>query len=202
MASTEPSPNNKLTPFNSYWKSSSLAFQLFAAIGIFGWLGYLLDQYLQIKFPAFMLLLGFLAFGGMMVQVYRSIKQENPWSVFSSSSCWQRLSLGEPFGSAMARASCPCPPSSIKRCCFWCLGQPLFTGTWSGMRSPNFSFSSTLLWWLWSSSRMARIAGLWSHKIRPEQPLMLLFLWSFILLLRRWKSDFSFTKSQRRTRVE
>lgn len=78
MGLTEPSPNKKLKPFNSYLKYSSLAFQLFAAIGIFGWLGYLLDQYLQIKFPAFMLLLGFLAFGGMMVQVYRSIKQDNP----------------------------------------------------------------------------------------------------------------------------
>jgi len=78
MASTEPSPNKKLKPYNSYLKYSSLAFQLLAAIGIFGWLGYLLDQYLQIKFPAFMLLLGFLAFGGMMFQVYRSIKQDNP----------------------------------------------------------------------------------------------------------------------------
>ena len=78
MASTEPSPNKKLRPYNSYLKYSGLAFQLLASIGIFGWLGYLLDQYLQIKFPAFMLLLGFMGFGGMMFQVYRSIKQDNP----------------------------------------------------------------------------------------------------------------------------
>ena len=78
MASTEPSPNKKLRPYNSYLKYSGLAFQLLASIGIFGWLGYLLDQYLQIKIPAFMLLLGFLAFGGMMFQVYRSIKRDNP----------------------------------------------------------------------------------------------------------------------------
>jgi F0F1-type ATP synthase assembly protein I len=49
---------------------------LLAAMGILGWLGYELDQYLQLKFPAFMLLFGFLAFGGMMYQVYRSINKE------------------------------------------------------------------------------------------------------------------------------
>ncbi|HEY9047684.1 MAG TPA: AtpZ/AtpI family protein [Ohtaekwangia sp.] len=58
-------------------KYSSLAIQLLVAIGFFGWLGYILDQYLQLKFPAFMLLFGFLAFGGMMYQVYRSIQKES-----------------------------------------------------------------------------------------------------------------------------
>jgi uncharacterized membrane protein YedE/YeeE len=48
---------------------------MLVAIGVSGWLGYWLDQYLQIKFPAFMLLFGFLAFGGMMVQIYRSINR-------------------------------------------------------------------------------------------------------------------------------
>jgi len=51
---------------------------LLAAIGFFGWLGYELDQYLKIKFPAFTLLFGFAAFGGMMYQVYRSINKNNP----------------------------------------------------------------------------------------------------------------------------
>ena len=76
MASEDPSSNPKLKPYNSYLKYSSLAFQLLAAIGIFGWLGYELDQYLQLKFPAFMLLLGFLAFAGMLYQVYKSINKE------------------------------------------------------------------------------------------------------------------------------
>jgi F0F1-type ATP synthase assembly protein I len=77
MASQEPSPNKKSKTYNSYLKYSSLGFQLLAAIGFFGWLGYLLDQFLKIKFPAFMLLFGFAAFGGMMYQVYRSIKRDN-----------------------------------------------------------------------------------------------------------------------------
>jgi hypothetical protein len=44
-------------------------------MGVFGWLGYELDSYLGIKFPAFLLLFGFLAFGAMMYQIYRSINQ-------------------------------------------------------------------------------------------------------------------------------
>lgn len=76
MALEEPSSNPKQKPYNTYLKYSSLAFQLLVSIGVFGWLGYKLDQYLQIKFPAFMLLFGFAAFGGMLYQVYRSISKQ------------------------------------------------------------------------------------------------------------------------------
>ena len=75
MGLTEPSPNKKLKTYNSYLKYSSLGLQLFAAIGVFGWLGYKLDQYLNLGFPAFMLLFGLLAFGGMLYQVYKSLNQ-------------------------------------------------------------------------------------------------------------------------------
>jgi F0F1-type ATP synthase assembly protein I len=76
---SDPSQDQKNPPSqsNSYLKYSGLAIQLLGAIGFFGWLGYLLDHYMKIKFPAFMLLFGFLAFGGMMVQIYRSINREN-----------------------------------------------------------------------------------------------------------------------------
>lgn len=76
MASPGPSPKPKPKPSEEYLKYSGLAIQLLAAIGIFGWLGYLLDQYLHIRFPAFMLLFGFAAFGGMMYQIYRSINRD------------------------------------------------------------------------------------------------------------------------------
>jgi len=62
---------------SSYLKYSSLAFQLLATIGVFGWLGYKLDLYLGFQFPVFMLFFGFLAFAGMMVQVYRSINNQD-----------------------------------------------------------------------------------------------------------------------------
>ena len=77
MASPEPSPR-KSKQYNTYLKYSGLAVQLLAAIGIFGWLGYLLDGWLGLKFPVFMLIFGFLAFGGMMFQLYRSINRNNP----------------------------------------------------------------------------------------------------------------------------
>lgn len=76
MDSTEPSHNPKLKPYNNYLKYSSLGLQLLAAIGIAGWGGYKLDQYLQWKFPAFMLLSGFIAFGGMIYQIYKSVMKD------------------------------------------------------------------------------------------------------------------------------
>lgn len=60
---------------NTYLKYSGLAFQLLAAMIVFGWLGYKLDQYLQFKFPVCMLLFGLVAFGGMMYQVYKSLNR-------------------------------------------------------------------------------------------------------------------------------
>lgn len=78
MALTDPSPNKRLKTTNSYLKYSSLGIQMLLAIGVLGWLGYLLDNYLKLKFPAFMLLFGFMAFGGMMFQIYRSVKRDNP----------------------------------------------------------------------------------------------------------------------------
>jgi hypothetical protein len=78
MALEDPSRNQKQKGYNAYLKYSSLAIQLLAAIGIFGYLGYRLDNWLEFKFPVFMLSLGFLAFGGMMFQLYRSINKDNP----------------------------------------------------------------------------------------------------------------------------
>lgn len=78
MASPDPSLSPKPKPYNSYLRYGGLAFQLLAAIGVFGWLGYLLDQYLGLSMPAFTLTFAFLAFGGMMYQLYRSIKRDNP----------------------------------------------------------------------------------------------------------------------------
>lgn len=61
---------------NTYLKWSGLAFQLLGAIGVLGWLGYLLDQYLNLTFPAFMLTFGFLGFGAVMYQVYKAVKNQ------------------------------------------------------------------------------------------------------------------------------
>ena len=73
-AQEDQSENKK--PVNAYMKYSGLAFQLLGSMAILGWLGYKLDQKLSLQFPAFMLLFGFLAFGSVMYQVYKSLKQQ------------------------------------------------------------------------------------------------------------------------------
>ena len=75
MASPD-SRKPKQKPYNIYLKYSGLAFQLLAAIAVFGWIGHKIDQALDMQFPAFLLGLGFLAFAGMMYQLYRSINKE------------------------------------------------------------------------------------------------------------------------------
>lgn len=69
-------PSRRQNQSSSYLKYTSLAFQLLAVIAVFGWLGYKIDGWLNLSFPAFMLSLGFLGFGGMMYQVYRSINKQ------------------------------------------------------------------------------------------------------------------------------
>jgi F0F1-type ATP synthase assembly protein I len=73
-AQEDQSENKK--PVNAYMKYSGLAFQLLGSMAILGWLGYKLDQKLSLQFPVFMLLFGFLGFGGVMYQVYKSLKQQ------------------------------------------------------------------------------------------------------------------------------
>lgn len=74
---TERSPGKKkLNRYNSYLKYSGLGLQLFITIGIAGWLGYKLDNYLSWKFPVFMLVFVMVSFGGMIYRIYRSLNQE------------------------------------------------------------------------------------------------------------------------------
>jgi len=75
--SQDPSPRStKPSPSKNYLRYSSLAFQLLAVIGIFGWIGYKIDGWLGLRIPAFTLILAFIGFGGMMYQIYRSINRQ------------------------------------------------------------------------------------------------------------------------------
>ena len=73
MATEEPDPKREV---NSYLRYSGLGLQLLITIGVAGWLGYKLDQYLSLRFPAFMLFFGFLAFAGTLYQLYRTITKK------------------------------------------------------------------------------------------------------------------------------
>lgn len=61
---------------SNFLKYSNLTLQLFGAIALAAWAGYKLDHYLAFGFPAFLLLFVFIAFGGVMYQVYRSINKD------------------------------------------------------------------------------------------------------------------------------
>lgn len=75
-ASPDPSqPNKKPNPYNDSLKYSGLAIQFLVTIGVCGWLGYKLDRYLHLKYPVFMILFGFLGFGGVLYQLYRSLNR-------------------------------------------------------------------------------------------------------------------------------
>jgi F0F1-type ATP synthase assembly protein I len=75
MVEREASDPKKPKPSNDFLKYSSLGIQLVAGIGLAAWLGYKLDRFLDLKFPAFLLGFVFVTFGGMMFQLYRSINK-------------------------------------------------------------------------------------------------------------------------------
>lgn len=68
--------NRKPAQYNNYLRYSGLAFQLLAAIVIGGWLGYKADQWLNLRYPVFMVILGLAGFGGSLYKVYQSFNRE------------------------------------------------------------------------------------------------------------------------------
>jgi F0F1-type ATP synthase assembly protein I len=71
-----PAPTGQKPPYNSFLRFSGFAFQLLGGIAVAGWLGYLLDRYLELAFPAFMLLFIVLMLSGMLYQMYRKLNEE------------------------------------------------------------------------------------------------------------------------------
>jgi Putative F0F1-ATPase subunit Ca2+/Mg2+ transporter len=57
---------------NSYLRYGGFAFQLFGGMGLAGWLGYRLDHYFDLRFPAFLLSFVLLVFAGMIYQAYKN----------------------------------------------------------------------------------------------------------------------------------
>jgi F0F1-type ATP synthase assembly protein I len=73
--SADPSRKPKPNPYNNYLKYSGLAFQLLATLFLCGWIGYKLDGWLDMKYPIFMIVLGFVGFAGSIYQLYRSVNK-------------------------------------------------------------------------------------------------------------------------------
>ncbi len=49
--------------------------QLLLVIGVFSWVGWKLDKYFGLEFPAFLLSLMLLSFVGMIYKLYRSFSE-------------------------------------------------------------------------------------------------------------------------------
>jgi hypothetical protein len=68
----EPKPDKeKRPPLESYARYSSLAFQMFAIIGLGIYGGYKLDQWLQIGFPVFTVLMSIIS---VAAAIYSAVK--------------------------------------------------------------------------------------------------------------------------------
>lgn len=72
----DPSDQKRPKPYNSYLKYSSLAMQMVLTIGVAAWAGYKIDEYFELKFPAFLMTLTFISFGGIMYKLYRSVNRD------------------------------------------------------------------------------------------------------------------------------
>ena len=69
---------NKLPKqFNNYLKYSGLAIQMVVTIGVMAYIGLKIDQWLGIKFPAFLLLFTFLALGLLIYRLIKSVEEDN-----------------------------------------------------------------------------------------------------------------------------
>jgi hypothetical protein len=66
---------NKNQP-NSFIKYSGLGLQMLVTLGIGAWLGLKLDQYLELKYPVFLVTFIFVLFAGLMVMLYRNLNKE------------------------------------------------------------------------------------------------------------------------------
>jgi Putative F0F1-ATPase subunit Ca2+/Mg2+ transporter len=67
---------DKKKPVNNFLKYSGLGLQMMVSIGVGAWLGLKLDQYLELKFPVFLLTFVFVIFGGLMYQLYQSLNKD------------------------------------------------------------------------------------------------------------------------------
>lgn len=61
---------------NSFIKYSGLGIQMLVTLGVGAWLGLKLDQYLNLKYPVFLITFVFVLFGGLMYQLYKTLNKD------------------------------------------------------------------------------------------------------------------------------
>ncbi|MGX5817606.1 AtpZ/AtpI family protein [Chitinophaga lutea] len=72
----EPSSRKK-KPYNQLLRYAGLAFQMMAAIGIALWGGYMLDQWVGMRFPLFMIIFSLLALALLLWQIVKDTSKHD-----------------------------------------------------------------------------------------------------------------------------
>jgi F0F1-type ATP synthase assembly protein I len=65
--------NPKQSQLNGYLKYSGLAFQMIAVIGLAVWAGWEIDQYLELRFPVFLIVLSLMSVTASIVLIIKSL---------------------------------------------------------------------------------------------------------------------------------
>lgn len=73
---TDPSSRKK-KPYNLLWRYTGLAFQMLAAIGVSLWLGHLLDDWIGMRFPLFMIIFSLLALALLLWQIVKDTSKHD-----------------------------------------------------------------------------------------------------------------------------
>lgn len=76
MEQQKPSNPQKPKQYNVFLKYTGLGLQLCVTIGVAGWLGYMLDQKLGFKFPAFLLSFIIIALVGSLYMLIKNLPKE------------------------------------------------------------------------------------------------------------------------------
>ncbi|HLT72004.1 MAG TPA: AtpZ/AtpI family protein [Cyclobacteriaceae bacterium] len=72
---TEPGKEISKKRRNAFIRYGGLGMQMLLTIGIAGWLGYKLDAWLSLRFPAFLLLFVLAALAATLYKLYRSLSK-------------------------------------------------------------------------------------------------------------------------------
>lgn len=70
-------PSSRKKPYNLLWRYAGLAFQMMAAIGIALWVGYMLDNWIGIRFPLFMIIFSLLALALLLWRIVKDTSKHD-----------------------------------------------------------------------------------------------------------------------------
>lgn len=70
-------PSSRKKQYSTLWRYTGLAFQMMASLGVSLWLGYMLDQWLGMPFPLFMIIFSLLALALLLWQIVKDTSKHD-----------------------------------------------------------------------------------------------------------------------------